>query len=78
MRRVTIRDLPIRDKGVDLIVRRRRWRERQSSRYFFDTHNLKAEGTRYSKEFAAFLKECMETIPTTSRSFDRYGGAHTY
>ena len=34
---VTIRDFPIRDKGVDLIVRRR-------------------EGTRYSKEFAAFLK----------------------
>lgn len=31
---VTIRDFPIRDKGVDLIVRRRRWYDRQASRYF--------------------------------------------
>lgn len=54
---VTIRDFPIRDKGVDLIVRRRRWYDRQANRYFSDTYDLKAEGTRYSKEFAAFLKE---------------------
>lgn len=53
---VTIRDFPIRDKGVDLIVRRRRWYNKQNGRYFSDTYNLKAEGTRYSKEFAAFLK----------------------
>lgn len=54
---VTIRDFPIRDKGVDLIVRRRKWYDRQNNRYFSDTYGLKAEGTRYSKEFAAFLKE---------------------
>ena len=53
---VTIRDFPIRDKGVDLIVRRRKWYDRQTNRYFSDTYDLKAEGTRYSKEFAAFLK----------------------
>lgn len=53
---VTIRDFPIRDKGVDLIVRRRKWYDRRNSRYFSDTYDLKAEGTRYSKEFAAFLK----------------------
>lgn len=53
---VTIRDFPIRDKGVDLIVRRRRWYDKQAGRYFSETYNLKAEGTRYSKEFAAFLK----------------------
>ena len=52
----TIRDFPIRDKGVDLIVRRRRWYDKQNNRYFSDSYNLKAEGTRYSKEFAAFLK----------------------
>ena len=52
----TIRDFPIRDKGVDLIVRRRRWYDKQNNRYFSDTYNLKSEGTRYSKEFAAFLK----------------------
>lgn len=53
---VTIRDFPIRDKGVDLIVRRRKWHDRHGNRYFSDTYDIKAEGTRYSKEFAAFLK----------------------
>ena len=53
---VTIRDFPIRDKGVDLIVRRRKWYNKQNNRYFSDSYELKAEGTRYSKEFAAFLK----------------------
>ena len=54
---VTIRDFPIRDKGVDLIVRRRRWFNKETGCSFSDTYALKAEGTRYSKEFAAFLKE---------------------
>lgn len=53
---VTIRDFPIRNKGVDLIVRRRRWYDKKNNRYFSDTYHLKSEGTRYSKEFAAFLK----------------------
>ena len=53
---VTIRDFPIRDKGVDLIVRRRRWLDRKTGRSFSTPYDLKAEGTRYSKEFAAFLK----------------------
>ena len=51
---VTIRDFPIRDKGVDLIVRRRKWYDKRENRCFSDTYDLKAEGTRYSKEFAAF------------------------
>ena len=55
-----------------LIVRRCRWYDKANNRYFSDTCHLKVEGTRYSKEFAAFFKECMETIPTTSRSLDRY------
>lgn len=52
----TIRDFPIRDKGVDLVVRRRKWHDKRSGRYFSDPYDIKAEGTRYSKEFAAFLK----------------------
>lgn len=54
---VVIRDFPIRDKGVDLVVRRRRWLNKETGCSFSDTYELKAEGTRYSKEFAAFLKE---------------------
>lgn len=53
---VTIRDFPILDRGVDLIVRRRKWHDKHSNRYFSDTYDLKAEGTRNSKGFASFLK----------------------
>jgi len=42
---VTIRDFPIRDKGVDLIARRRKWYDKQNNRYFSDSYELKAEGT---------------------------------
>ena len=55
---VTVRDFPIRDKGVDLIVRRRRWYNKATKTSFTTSHeDLQAEGVRYSKEFAAFLKE---------------------
>ena len=54
----TVRDFPIRDKGVDLVVRRRRWhRKSTNSSFSVPFEGLKAEGVRYSKEFAAFLKE---------------------
>ena len=54
----TVRDFPIRDKGVDLVVRRRRWHCRSTNSSFsVPFEDLKAEGVRYSKEFAAFLKE---------------------
>lgn len=55
---VTVRDFPIRDKGVDLIVRRRRWYDNQTNKSFsVPFEGIKADGTRYSKEFATFLKE---------------------
>lgn len=70
---VTIRDFPIPGKGVGLIVRRRRWRDRQASRYFSAppmTSRPRRPATRRSLRL--FKKECMETIPTTSRSLDHY------
>ena len=54
---VTIRDFPIRNKSVDLIVRRRKWYDKQNNRYFSDAYDQKAEGTSYPKEFATFVKE---------------------
>ena len=45
---VTIRDFPIRDKGVDLIVRRRKWYDKQNNRYFSDFYDLKAEWRKRS------------------------------
>ena len=55
---VTVRDFPIRDKAVDLIVRRRRWKDLRTGKCFTAPYDdVKEEGTRYSKEFAAFLKD---------------------
>ena len=55
---VTMRDFPIRDKAVDLIVRRRRWLDKRTGKCIvFPYSDYKSEGTRYSREFAAFLKE---------------------
>lgn len=55
---VTVRDFPIRDKAVDLIVRRRRWKDLRTGQCFTAPYDdVKEEGTRYSKEFAAFLKD---------------------
>ena len=51
-----VRNREILMTDVGLILRRRRWYDKQNNRYFSDSYNLKAEGTRYSKEFAAFLK----------------------
>jgi len=61
----TIKDFPLRDRKVVLHVRRRRWVDeagKSHSRHW----ELVAEGTRYSKEFASFLKEAFGYLPDTS------------
>ena len=49
-------DFPIRDKEVVLQVRRRKWIEKSSGKTFSRSWDLTAQGTRYTKEFGAFLK----------------------
>lgn len=51
-----VSDFPLRDRKVVLHVRRRRWVDPQGKSYS-STFNITAQGTRYSKEFASFLKE---------------------
>lgn len=57
MEPTTITDFPIRDHKLLLHVRRRRWLNRKDGVSFCRPLNLVAEGTCYSKEFAAFLKD---------------------
>lgn len=52
-----IQDFPIRDRSVILEVRRRIWKDKTTGKTYSRTWDLTAEGTAYSKEFAAFLKE---------------------
>jgi hypothetical protein len=58
----TIKDFPLRERKVVLQVRRRRWVDSSGKSYSRDWE-LVAKGTRYSKEFAAFLKEAFGFIP---------------
>lgn len=51
-----IEDFPIRDRKVLLHVRRRRWIDADGHNVIVNTYPLVHDGTRYSPEFAAFLK----------------------
>jgi hypothetical protein len=57
-----INDFPIREHRTVLHIRRRRWKDAQGRSVSKDWH-LVAEGIRYSKEFAAFLKEFLGYLP---------------
>ena len=52
-----IEDFPIRDRKMVLHVRRRRWLDKENHNVIINPYPLVNEGTRYSEEFAAFLKE---------------------
>lgn len=52
-----IHDFPIRDKGCILRVRRRRWQDKQTGEPYMRDWDVIADGTRLTREFAAFLKE---------------------
>lgn len=58
-----IQDFPLRDKALFLHVRRRKWEVESTGKIVSRSWKLTAEGTRYSKEFASFLKELLGFIP---------------
>ena len=60
-----VTDFPIRDHKVILKIRRRRWKDLRTSKSFSIPIDLDivAKGTRYSKEFGAFLKETYGDVP---------------
>ena len=60
---VSITDFPIRDHKVILKLRRRRWKNTETGETFVDRISVTEAGTRYSKEFASFLKETYGDIP---------------
>ena len=63
MEAVSVTDFPIRDHKVVLKLRRRRWKNKQTGESFVEQISVTEKGTRYSKEFAAFLKEAYGDIP---------------
>ena len=65
MEPVNVPDFPIRDHKIILVVRHRRWTDLRTDKSFSIPINLEivCKGTRYSKEFGAFLKETYGDIP---------------
>ena len=65
MEAVSVTDFPIRDHKVILKIRRRRWTDTRMGKGFSIPIDLDivAKGTRYSKEFGAFLKETYGDVP---------------
>lgn len=53
----TIEDFPIRDRKVRLHIRRKRWLDKEGKSIIINAYPIKEDGSRYSPEFAAFLKE---------------------
>lgn len=58
-----IRDYPVRGRKMSFHVKRRRWVDKETGKSVSRQWNLVAEGTRFSKEFAAFLKDMLGQIP---------------
>ena len=63
MEAVSVTDFPIRDHKVVLKLRRRRWKNKRTGESFVEQISVTEKGTRYSREFAAFLKETYGDIP---------------
>ena len=61
-----VRDFPLRDKRVTLLIKRRRWVDESTGKSVGNSYDLTADGTRHSVEFAAFLKEYFGQIPDIS------------
>jgi len=57
-------DFPLRNRKVELHIKRHRWIDSSGKSYSRDW-KLSPTGTRYSKEFAAFLKVVFGYIPDT-------------
>ena len=58
-----IQDFPLRNKALYLHVRRRKWEVESTKKIVSKTWNLMADGTRYSTEFATFLKGLLGYLP---------------
>ena len=58
-----VQDFPLRDKAMFLHIRRRRWFSESTGKLVERDWDTVAKGTRYTKDFAAFLKGLFGQIP---------------
>jgi len=60
---IKVQDFPLRKKSVYLIVRRRKWQDKETGKIYSRSWDLRANGSSYSKEFADFLKGLLGYLP---------------
>lgn len=60
---IIIQDFPIRRKPVYLHVRRRKWQIESTGEVISKHWDLSSQGTRYTKDFATFLKGLFGQLP---------------
>ena len=60
---VVIQDFPIRKRPVFHHVRRRKWKEEKTGKIISNSWETTAKGTRYTKDFASFLKGLFGQLP---------------
>ena len=60
---IVFQDFPIRDKAVYLHVRRRKWLVKSNGKVISRQWDLSAKGSRYTKDFATFLKGLHGYLP---------------
>jgi len=58
-----VRDYPVRGRKIPFHIKRRRWIDTATGKSVSRRWDLLAEGSRFSKEFAAFLKGMLGQIP---------------
>ena len=51
-----IQDFPVRGKAVYLVIRRRRWRHKETKEEITNDYSFIAEGSKLTKELSDFLK----------------------
>jgi len=60
---VIVQDFPLRERAMFLHVRRRKWQVESTGDIVSNKWDTTAKGTRYTKGFAAFLKEIFGQLP---------------
>lgn len=53
----TIQDFPIRGKAVYLVIKRRRWRHKESKAIIKSDYSFISEGSKLTQELSDFLKD---------------------
>lgn len=64
----TISDFPARNRKLVLHIRRRRWLDEQGKNVILNVCELAVNGTKFSDEFAEFLKKNLDQTPVTTKS----------